>query len=106
MRRIPRTIAAAIAVGHADLHCGTNAVAPYDLAARARRVAGVIVAGVIDIGTREGAAIGFRAGDYFVPVAIGRAHYIFDGVVPRVREVPQPIDDLPLFREVGQLRNI
>src|SRR5438105_14705216 len=63
MRRIPRPIAAAIAVRDTDLDGGPDAIAPYGLATRTRCVAGTIAASVIGTRARIGAAFRPRTGD-------------------------------------------
>src|ERR1700704_1541282 len=63
MRRIPRAIAAAIAVGHADL--GIRAGVLAQRGSVALGFAGPIAASVID-SVSEGAAVGGRTGQGFV----------------------------------------
>ena len=103
MRRIPGPIAAAVAIGKADLRgwalVATNGVQAFVGANRP------IPAGMVNI-IRVGAAIRLRAGQHFVPVGIGVLGGIRPGSIFGIRIVIQTRHDFALFRQRRQLVDV
>src|SRR6266700_4850025 len=103
MRRIPRAIAAAIAVGHADL--GVRAGVLAQRGGVALCLARPIAAGVVD-NIRESTAIGGRAGQGFVAVGFGVFLHIGPFPIARIRAVSEAGHDPALLGEVADFGDV
>src|SRR5262245_26778308 len=97
MRGVPRAVAAAVAIRHADLHAGACVLA--QIVRRAVRFARPVVAGVVAIG-RERTSVRRRAGQRLMAVRYVLLEHIGVFAAPRIDAVVEARDDVALLGEI------
>src|SRR5690242_1982450 len=104
MRRIPRSVSAAIAVGHPDLHARTRIGAEV-FTGITMGLTGPVIAGVIAV-IGIGHAVRARSGQNLMMVRSGMRHDVCPFAVMRVFAVVQARHDLALLRQIGSFGDI